>query len=52
MFHNLIPVTLGNIVGGGLFVGTAYWLISPVRRQKAAGTAAVNEAKAAVHAEA
>lgn len=22
---NLIPATLGNIVGGGLFVGTAYW---------------------------
>lgn len=24
--HNLIPVTLGNIVGGALFVGGAYWL--------------------------
>lgn len=23
--HNLIPVTLGNIVGGGVFVGMAYW---------------------------
>jgi formate/nitrite transporter len=23
--NNLIPVTLGNIVGGGLFVGMAYW---------------------------
>jgi formate/nitrite transporter len=23
---NLIPVSLGNIVGGGLFVGTAYWI--------------------------
>jgi formate/nitrite transporter len=23
--NNLIPVTLGNIVGGGLFVGIAYW---------------------------
>ncbi|MDP0953360.1 formate/nitrite transporter family protein, partial [Klebsiella pneumoniae] len=22
---NLIPVTLGNIVGGGLFVGAIYW---------------------------
>lgn len=28
LFHNMIPVTLGNIVGGALFVGTAYWLIS------------------------
>jgi len=25
--HNLIPVTLGNIVGGGFFVGVFYWLI-------------------------
>lgn len=24
--NNLIPVTLGNIVGGGIFVGMAYWL--------------------------
>lgn len=24
---NLIPATLGNIVGGGIFVGLAYWLI-------------------------
>lgn len=31
-FHNMIPVTLGNMVGGGLFVGTIYWLISPVRK--------------------
>lgn len=23
--NNLIPVTLGNIVGGGLFVGIFYW---------------------------
>lgn len=25
LVNNLIPVTLGNIVGGGLFVGTVYW---------------------------
>ena len=25
--HNLIPVTLGNIVGGSGFVGLSYWLI-------------------------
>jgi nitrite transporter NirC len=24
--HNLIPVTAGNIVGGAIFVGGAYWL--------------------------
>lgn len=32
--NNLIPVTLGNIVGGGLFVGLAYWFA--YRRKKAA----------------
>lgn len=26
IIKNLIPVTLGNIVGGGVFVGMAYWL--------------------------
>ncbi|HBZ41727.1 MAG: FdhC protein [Firmicutes bacterium GWF2_51_9] len=25
--NNLIPVTLGNIVGGGLFVGGVYWFV-------------------------
>lgn len=25
--QNLIPATLGNIVGGGIFVGLAYWLV-------------------------
>jgi formate/nitrite transporter len=25
--HNLIPVTLGNIVGGGVFVALFYWLV-------------------------
>lgn len=28
MFHNLLPVTLGNMVGGGLFVGMSYFLVS------------------------
>lgn len=27
IFNNLIPVTLGNIVGGGLIVGLGYWWI-------------------------
>lgn len=27
IFKNLIPATLGNIVGGGFFVGTLYWKI-------------------------
>ena len=27
IIHNLVPVTLGNIVGGAGFVGAAYWAI-------------------------
>src|ERR1700752_2908915 len=27
IFHNLVPVPLGNIVGGAGFVGAAYWAI-------------------------
>ncbi|VEA72884.1 Formate channel 1 [Serratia rubidaea] len=27
IFDNLIPVTLGNIIGGGLLVGLTYWVI-------------------------
>lgn len=26
-FHNLLPVTLGNIIGGSLIVGLGYWLV-------------------------
>lgn len=26
-YGNLLPVTLGNIIGGAFFVGTAYWFI-------------------------
>jgi formate/nitrite transporter FocA (FNT family) len=36
--RNLVPVTLGNIVGGGVFVAAVYWLIY-LRRPKAAQTA-------------
>jgi formate transporter len=27
VINNLIPVTLGNIIGGGFFVGLTYWII-------------------------
>lgn len=33
--RNLIPVTLGNIVGGGLFVGGLYWFASPKEESSA-----------------
>lgn len=27
LLHNLLPVTLGNIIGGGVLVGLVYWFI-------------------------
>jgi formate transporter len=27
IINNLIPVTIGNIIGGGLLVGLTYWVI-------------------------
>jgi formate transporter len=27
IFNNLIPVTIGNIIGGGFLVGMTYWII-------------------------
>lgn len=27
VLHNLIPVTIGNIIGGGLLVGLVYWFV-------------------------
>jgi len=27
-WHNMIPVTLGNIVGGAFFIGAAYWFVA------------------------
>ena len=27
IWKSLIPTTLGNIIGGGVFVGTAYWYL-------------------------
>jgi formate/nitrite transporter len=27
LLHNLLPVTIGNIIGGGLMVGAVYWFV-------------------------
>jgi formate/nitrite transporter len=27
LFHNLLPVTLGNIIGGSVFVALIYWIV-------------------------
>jgi formate/nitrite transporter FocA (FNT family) len=35
LVKNLVPVTLGNIVGGGFFVATLYWF-AYVRKSKQA----------------
>lgn len=35
IFRNLIPATLGNIVGGGVLVGGGYWLIFSHRKYSA-----------------
>lgn len=34
VMNNLIPATLGNIIGGALFVGCAYWYLSSNRSEK------------------
>lgn len=31
LLQNLIPVTLGNMVGGGFFIGAAYWFVSSTK---------------------
>ena len=44
-------VILGNIVGGGLFVGGLYWLVSPVRVALAPGPVRAGEAPVFVRKE-
>jgi formate/nitrite transporter FocA (FNT family) len=36
LVKNLVPVTLGNIVGGGFFVATLYWIAYIRKGKKAA----------------
>jgi nitrite transporter NirC len=44
---NLVPVTLGNVIGGVVFVAGAYWLASPVKRFAAAAPQAAVAARVA-----
>ena len=39
-FTGSIPVTLGNIIGGGVFVAMVYWLIYLRHRESGAASAA------------
>ena len=38
LFGNLIPVTLGNIIGGALVIGMAYWYVYRHTDKKFDGT--------------
>lgn len=40
LFNNLLPVTIGNIIGGGILVGAFYWMIylRPASKQPSAGS--------------
>jgi formate/nitrite transporter len=37
LWKNLLPVTLGNIIGGAVFVGAAYWWLYLRRREQGPG---------------
>lgn len=37
MFRNLVPVTIGNVIGGGVMVGIVYWFIYLRGSRKAGG---------------
>ena len=42
-YNNLIPATLGNIVGAGVFVGTFYWYASGMPLQRLIGNGMLKE---------
>jgi len=43
--RNLLPVTIGNIIGGGAFVGAIYWVIYLRKRTGLSPTAGASEAR-------
>jgi nitrite transporter len=45
--QNLVPVTIGNIIGGGIMVGALYWFASPVKAAATAAASAMAPAPAA-----
>ncbi|UPM56287.1 formate/nitrite transporter family protein [Gottfriedia acidiceleris] len=47
MISNLVPVTIGNIIGGSLFVGVAYWVSSSEAINKKYSNVKYNENKKA-----
>jgi formate transporter len=49
LLHNLLPVTIGNIIGGGLMVGAVYWFVY-LRRRRESEVAAEKYGAATAHA--
>ncbi|PGL71074.1 nitrite transporter NirC [Bacillus sp. AFS055030] len=47
MVSNLVPVTIGNIIGGSLFVGAAYWVTSSGPKNKKVSNSKINNNKLA-----
>ncbi|MDP9132485.1 MAG: formate/nitrite transporter family protein [Nitrospirota bacterium] len=47
-WYNQAFVVLGNIVGGGLFVGGLYWMVSPYRVSEAPAAAAAQPVNVAI----
>jgi|GEM_PF-6630561 len=44
LIANLIPVTLGNIIGGGIFVGAVYWYLYIKNGKRSKGKLKINNA--------
>lgn len=42
IFDNLIPVTLGNIIGGGMLVGVVYWYIYQSNTQESISVSSID----------
>lgn len=43
MIANLVPVTIGNAIGGAVFVGAAYWFLSSEKQVQAVGSQATTK---------
>jgi formate/nitrite transporter len=51
LFDNLLPVTIGNLIGGGLLVGAVYWLVY-LRGQRQASLPAASSGDGVTHSNA